>query len=65
MTDTPQEIKELQLKIWLSKSPMERLHKMLVDNQALFQFWDKSRESYTNTKNKESAISSSLPDQSI
>jgi hypothetical protein len=39
MTDTPQHIKELQLKIWLSKSPMERLRQTLEDNGALLQFW--------------------------
>ena len=39
MTDTPQHIKDLQLKIWLSKSPMERLKRTLEDNGALLQFW--------------------------
>lgn len=39
MTDTPQHIKDLQLKIWLSKSPGERLHQMMKDNEALFKFW--------------------------
>jgi hypothetical protein len=39
MTDTPQHIKELQLKIWLSKSPMERLRQTLEDNGQLLQFW--------------------------
>jgi len=32
MTDTPKHIKDLQLKIWLSKSPMERLKRTLEDN---------------------------------
>ena len=44
MTDTPQYIKELQLKIWLSKSPAERLKQFLVDNEALFKFWEKAKE---------------------
>jgi hypothetical protein len=39
MTDTPQHIKELQLKIWLSKSPMERLRQTLEDNGQLLRFW--------------------------
>jgi hypothetical protein len=39
MTDTPRHIKELQLKIWLSKSPMERLRQTLEDNGQLLQFW--------------------------
>jgi uncharacterized protein YndB with AHSA1/START domain len=39
MTDTPQHVKALQLKIWLSKSPMERLFQMMTDNEALMKFW--------------------------
>jgi hypothetical protein len=41
MNDTPQHIKELQLKIWLSKSPAERLKQFMEDNTSLFQFWNK------------------------
>jgi hypothetical protein len=43
MTDTPQHIKDLQLKIWLSKSPMERLKRTLEDNGALLQFWSSAQ----------------------
>jgi hypothetical protein len=43
MTDTPQHIKDLQLKIWLSKSPMERLRQTLEDNGELLQFWSSAR----------------------
>lgn len=39
MRDTPEHIKMLQLKIWLSKSPMERLNQMMADNDALMRFW--------------------------
>jgi hypothetical protein len=39
MTDTPENIKALQLRIWLSKSPMERLRQMMADNEALMKFW--------------------------
>ncbi|MCY7423042.1 MAG: hypothetical protein LH478_15025 [Chitinophagaceae bacterium] len=39
MDDTPQHIKDLQLKIWLDKPPMERLRQFLVDNEALYLFW--------------------------
>jgi hypothetical protein len=39
MTDTPQHIKELQLKLWLSKYPMERLKQTLESNGQLLQFW--------------------------
>ena len=35
MTDTPQHIYELQLKLWLSKPPGERLYQFLIDNDAM------------------------------
>lgn len=35
MTDTPQHIKDLQLKLWLSKTPGERLYQFLIDNEAM------------------------------
>jgi len=44
MTDTPTHIKQLQLKIWLSKSPMERLKQMMEDNAALNAFWTAAKE---------------------
>ena len=40
MIDTTQDIKNLQLKIWLDKSPMERLHQFMTDNEALIKFWN-------------------------
>ncbi len=43
MTDTPQHIKELQLKLWLSKSPMERLKQTLEGNGQLLQFWSSAQ----------------------
>jgi hypothetical protein len=43
MNDTPQHIKELQLKIWLSKSPAERLKQFMEDNASLFQFWNAAK----------------------
>ena len=43
MRDTPQHIKELQLKLWLSKSPMERLKQTLESNGQLLQFWSSAR----------------------
>jgi hypothetical protein len=45
MNDTPQHIKDLQLKIWLSKSPMERLKQFMEDNEALFKFWAETKRS--------------------
>lgn len=47
MTDTSKEIKDLQLKIWLSKPPGERLRQQLVDNDELFKFWaEGKRQNY-------------------
>ena len=43
MTDTPQHIKELQLKIWLSKSPRERLKLTLEGNGQLLHFWSSAQ----------------------
>jgi hypothetical protein len=35
MNDTPQHIKDLQLKIWLQKSPEERLYQAIIDIEAM------------------------------
>ncbi|WP_167459446.1 hypothetical protein [Pedobacter jejuensis] len=40
MKDTTDEINDLQLKIWLAKTPSERLRQLLVDNEALYKFWN-------------------------
>jgi hypothetical protein len=40
MTDTPDHIKKIQLQIWLSKPPMERLRQFLKDNDEQFRFWN-------------------------
>ena len=37
MTDTPQHIKELQLKLWMSKTQEERLYRFLIDNDTMYQ----------------------------
>jgi hypothetical protein len=44
MNDTPKHIKELQLKIWLSKPPGERLLQFLKDNEVIFRIWKKAKE---------------------
>jgi hypothetical protein len=36
MTDTSEYIKKIQLEIWLSKTPEERLTQFLQDNDAMF-----------------------------
>ncbi len=43
MTDTPQHIKDLQLQIWLSKPPEERLRQFLIDNEVLYTFWKQAK----------------------
>ncbi|MBN8786362.1 MAG: hypothetical protein J0I84_04680 [Terrimonas sp.] len=44
MNDTPEHIKALQLKIWLSKPPEERLKQFMTDNDALMQFWKNAKD---------------------
>ena len=53
MTDTLEHINALQLKIWLSKTPEQRLHQMLVDNEALFHFWNNVKPVEKSEKLKE------------
>jgi hypothetical protein len=43
MKDTPQHIYDLQLKIWLSKAPGERLLRFLQDNDDLQQALKKAK----------------------
>ncbi len=45
MIDTTQDIKNLQLKIWLDKTPMERLRQLMTDNEALIKFWNELKPS--------------------
>ncbi|HEX8461818.1 MAG TPA: hypothetical protein VF623_10325 [Segetibacter sp.] len=39
MTDTPRHIYDLQLQLWLAKTPAERLHTFMTDNEALLKFF--------------------------
>jgi hypothetical protein len=54
MTDTPQHIKALQLKIWLAKPPMERLKQMMIDNEALIRFWSATHRADNRLSSPES-----------
>ena len=47
MTDTPDHIKELQLKLWLSKSPEERLLQFIRENDA---WWEAIKEAKKKLK---------------
>lgn len=44
MTDTPAHIEELQLKLWLSKSPGERLLQALKNNEGVYLMFKDARE---------------------
>ncbi len=55
MNDTPQNIKDLQLKIWLSKPPMQRLRQMMENNAMLYQFWSKTHRSDKRKEQNSSA----------
>ena len=63
MTDTPKHIKDLQLRIWLSKPPMERLLQFLTDNEALYTFWQQNNDAIKNkaaTKRVESSTTTNV-----
>ena len=49
MTDTPQHIKDLQLQIWLSRTPAERLRQLMMDNDAIFNLWNSMKRNNKNT----------------
>ena len=51
MNDTPEHIKDLQLKLWLSKSPEERLFQFIRENNAWWQALKEAKEN--NLKLKE------------
>ena len=44
MNDTPKHISAYQLKVWLDKTPAERLHQMLTDNEAIYTFWTAAKQ---------------------
>ena len=48
MKDTPQYIYDLQLSLWLKKTPMQRLHQFMVDNDAMYKFWNNVKPSVIN-----------------
>jgi hypothetical protein len=58
MEDTPLHIKQLQLKVWLAKTPAQRLKQFLVDNDALQKFWAKN-------KNAKATIDNQLKDKPV
>jgi hypothetical protein len=49
MTDTPEYIKSLQVKMWLAKPPEERLLQFIMENDA---WWKALQETNENLKAK-------------
>ena len=47
MNDTPAHIKELQLQLWLAKTPEERLLQFITENEA---WWNAIREAKEKMK---------------
>jgi len=48
--DTPEHIKKLQLEIWLSKPPGERLRLAIQSNEALYAFWNAGKKNIAASK---------------
>ena len=48
MRDTPKHVQEIQLKIWLDKTPGERLFQFLTDNDVLYKGILKAKEDIKN-----------------
>ncbi len=45
MENSPEHIQQLQLKIWLAKSPGERLKQFLIDDEQFFKFIHQAKKS--------------------
>ena len=52
MKDTPDHIKELQLKHWLSKSPEERLLQFIRENEAWWKALKDAKENYISKEKR-------------
>jgi len=50
MTDTPKYVQEIQLKLWLAKTPGERLLQFLTDNDAMYKAILKAKEQLKKEK---------------
>jgi hypothetical protein len=53
MQDTPEHIKQIQLDIWLAKSPSERLERFILDNDNLFKLWKQAKKQISSNNNNE------------
>ena len=52
MTDTPKHIHDLQLKIWLAKSPQERFLQFITDNDMMFKAIIEAKQKLQSSKIK-------------
>lgn len=59
MNDTPKHIKELQLKIWMSKTPGERLYQAIKDNEVIFRIWKEAKEEREKKINEKKELNDS------
>ncbi|HEX8314214.1 MAG TPA: hypothetical protein VF609_04445 [Flavisolibacter sp.] len=62
MTDTPQHIHDLQLQLWLSKSPGERLLQALKNNEYVFLLFKHGREEMKRIKDQQKLTASTPPE---
>ncbi|CAN5358134.1 hypothetical protein BH11BAC3_BH11BAC3_40440 [soil metagenome] len=51
MTDTPKHVQQIQLELWLAKTPGERLLQFLHDNDILYKAILKAKEQLKEEKN--------------
>jgi hypothetical protein len=54
--DTPDYIKQLQLKIWLSKTMSERLEQFILVNDALFKLWQEAQKQISLNNNTNTGL---------
>lgn len=53
MTDTPKNIKNLQLKLWLAKTPEQRFFQFITENDA---WWKAINEAKSNFKKEKTIL---------
>jgi hypothetical protein len=56
MQDTPEHIKQIQLDIWLAKSPSERLERFILDNDNLFKLWEQAKKQILSNNSSETHL---------
>ncbi len=59
MNDTPQYVFDLQLSLWLKKSPMQRLHQFMIDNDAMYKFWNNVKP-VVSSNNKKTMLTKAI-----